>query len=64
VPKEACGPVPKEHYTMISSQMTTLAILPRRMRHDQPNERSQRPCGRAAGWRPPAAPLARPLLTP
>ena len=42
--------------------ITTLAILPMRIRHDQPNESRQRPCGRAAGWRPPAARLARPLL--
>jgi hypothetical protein len=25
--------------------ITTLAILPRRIRHDQPNESRQRPCG-------------------
>jgi hypothetical protein len=42
--------------------ITTLAILPRRIRHDQPNESRQRPCGRAAGWRTPAARRARPLL--
>ena len=35
--------------------ITTLAILPRPSRHDQPNERHRRPCGRAAGWRPPPA---------
>jgi hypothetical protein len=43
-------------------KITTLAILPRRMRHHQPNESRQRPCGRAAGWRPPAARLARPPI--
>jgi hypothetical protein len=43
-------------------KITTLAILPRRIRHDQPNESRQRPCDRAAGWKPPAARLARPLL--
>jgi hypothetical protein len=42
--------------------ITTLTILPRRMRHDQPNESRQLPCGRTAGWRPAAARLARPLL--
>jgi hypothetical protein len=35
--------------------ITILAILPRRRRHDQPNESYRRPCGRAAGWRPPLA---------
>ena len=41
---------------------TTLAILPRRIRHDQPSESRQRPCGRAAGWRPPPAHLSHHLL--
>jgi hypothetical protein len=42
--------------------ITTLAMLPRRIRHDQPNESRQRPCGQEARWRPPAARRARPLL--
>jgi hypothetical protein len=48
--------------SLYHDNITTLAILPRRIRHDQPNESRQRPCGRAAGWRPPAARLARPVL--
>jgi hypothetical protein len=47
---------------LYNDNITTLAILPMRIRHDQPNESSQRPCGREAGLRPPAAFLAHPLL--
>ena len=42
---------------------TTLAVLPRRIRHDQPNESRQRPCGREAGGRTPRR-APRPPPTP
>ena len=42
---------------------TTLAILPRRIRHDQPSESRQRPCGREAGGRTPRR-APRPPPTP